>query len=1006
MKGYQSSFVGGEGDEKPIDGIINGSTFVELADEGLNVYIFDGENKKWVLVGGSGDSGTGGKGIGEAPTDGKDYVRYNAMWKEVVDAPLDGKQYIRHNGQWRLLPHIPDISEFTGANKDLSNLSEEGKNKFLACVYENENLKSIVEHQDYGISRMVGNKKTPEIAINNTNIGQISGETFHEIAVGSMEREDAAGITIRKDEISMGVSKEYKVSEGNSTDSTKKLELLFKPEFDRPVFKMEYTSPTGGGSTFTDDLAMVSDLDGKVDVVEGYGLSQENFTPAEKAKLAGLESSHFKGSYLTLASLQAAVPTSEDGGYAYVGDVGEEAVNYIWDIENSAWTLGGKGTNDTPAQVKEKYESNADTNVFTDAEKQKLANLPSTLGGLGATTWTTTFKTSEPYDSLKVYYIEYGTTNAFRGGNTIKYGDSLISTEGKTYFVTKGVDKGSAANIAFGAQRVEDHEITGKPGAKGETGEKGSQGEPGKDGKDGVDGANKDLSNLSEEGEVKFLKPFHQNEEYRKAIGYNYNGVASLSKSLDGNRSASYLSMLGDNGQKHAFSAHDINLDKHLDVVMGTDKIEHKLTTGGKNVSVLLDTAKPRPYYKNEITGEEGELALKSDVQAVSGGANKDLSNLSYEGDTKFVKSKLLSNSKEKSIYYGKNTTEISTNHSTKSLSSKMSTVIDDNDRPIVESKALNGSTMEEGVTMLDERSFTAGATKKSASGEVSSTFLTLDYTSTRPWFENQSKQISGQLSMMDDVDKKVDKVAGYGLSQENFTTAEKTKLAGLTGGDNSGSNIWLTTSDPETMEMWIPYHSIMPAQMESKPVNPGDIILSTTGQFYIAATGIEGTEIPTKKCQVIKTDNRSIKGLKGDKGEKGQDGMQGAPGLPGREGTNGKDGLGVGDIKMGEYDTGRKDIFGQKIYRFATVGTTSGTAGQAGPLLVSGVSMIWGFGGCFGDGTALQPIGTYITVSSNSNFAYTMYPHIVGSDMYLYHYLLKDKLNYYIYVEYTKTGS
>ncbi|MGY2498485.1 hypothetical protein, partial [Klebsiella pneumoniae] len=46
--------------------------------------------------------------------------------------------------------------------------------------------------------------------------------------------------------------------------------------------------------------ALSVQLDLKVDKVAGYGLSQENFTAAEKAKLAGLEGSHFKGVFASL----------------------------------------------------------------------------------------------------------------------------------------------------------------------------------------------------------------------------------------------------------------------------------------------------------------------------------------------------------------------------------------------------------------------------------------------------------------------------------------------------------------------------------------------------------------------------------------------------------------------------------------------------------------------------------------------------------------------------------
>ena len=60
----------------------------------------------------------------------------------------------------------------------------------------------------------------------------------------------------------------------------------------------------------------------KVDKVVGKGLSSEDYTAEEKAKLAGLESSHFKGMFSSLVALEAAVLSPVAGDYADV-DAGE-----------------------------------------------------------------------------------------------------------------------------------------------------------------------------------------------------------------------------------------------------------------------------------------------------------------------------------------------------------------------------------------------------------------------------------------------------------------------------------------------------------------------------------------------------------------------------------------------------------------------------------------------------------------------------------------------------------
>lgn len=110
----------------------------------------------------------------------------------------------------------------------------------------------------------------------------------------------------------------------------------------------------------------------KVSAVPGKSLSDANFTQVEKDKLAQLEGAHFKGVHVGLAGLQAAHPTSVAGDYAVVDD-GNELLWYQWDGE---WVVRtGESAEVTPAQVKTYYESNPDTNAFTDAEKTGLASL-------------------------------------------------------------------------------------------------------------------------------------------------------------------------------------------------------------------------------------------------------------------------------------------------------------------------------------------------------------------------------------------------------------------------------------------------------------------------------------------------------------------------------------------------------------------------------------------------------------------------------------------------------
>lgn len=126
-----------------------------------------------------------------------------------------------------------------------------------------------------------------------------------------------------------------------------------------------------------DDIA--SSLDGKVDKDGAKVLSDQNYTAAEKAKLAGLEGDHFKGLHASLSALQAAHPSATAGDYADVDSgVGADVARYIWDVSDSVWLIqSGASGSMTAAQIKTAYESNPDTNAFSDAEHAKLGGIAS-----------------------------------------------------------------------------------------------------------------------------------------------------------------------------------------------------------------------------------------------------------------------------------------------------------------------------------------------------------------------------------------------------------------------------------------------------------------------------------------------------------------------------------------------------------------------------------------------------------------------------------------------------
>lgn len=114
--------------------------------------------------------------------------------------------------------------------------------------------------------------------------------------------------------------------------------------------------------------ATVAQVNDKVDKVAGKGLSTEDYTTAEKSKLASLNPL-FVGQYISLAALQAAHPVAQIGQYAIVDPgTGIDAVKYIWDDSDQVWILSVSNlvetTDDLPEGVTNLYYSIARVNAW------------------------------------------------------------------------------------------------------------------------------------------------------------------------------------------------------------------------------------------------------------------------------------------------------------------------------------------------------------------------------------------------------------------------------------------------------------------------------------------------------------------------------------------------------------------------------------------------------------------------------------------------------------------
>ena len=97
-------------------------------------------------------------------------------------------------------------------------------------------------------------------------------------------------------------------------------------------------------------------------------------TNAEREKLAGLESSRFLGTFTAVENIPTVNAVA--GSYADVDGPDGPLQRYIWDVDEAQFVASTASiAGETAASIKLKYESNANTNPFTDAQRDKLAAL-------------------------------------------------------------------------------------------------------------------------------------------------------------------------------------------------------------------------------------------------------------------------------------------------------------------------------------------------------------------------------------------------------------------------------------------------------------------------------------------------------------------------------------------------------------------------------------------------------------------------------------------------------
>jgi len=214
-------------------------------------------------------------------------------------------------------------------------------------------------------------------------------------------------------------------------------------------------------------------LDLKVDKITGKGLSTEDYTTSEKNKLASIDATHYLPPLQTTVQLSALPQAGlSDKARVYVE---ADLSDYFYDATASSGDIapddqaGGIGFwrkvavgGETAASIKTKYESNADTNAFTDTEQALVATVSGKEETSNKSQDIETDKTSTTkYSSVKQLYdwavakfqaaLVSGTNiKTLNGTSILGSGDIAISGGSGSVVVVKNVWVSSTGNDAAG----------------------------------------------------------------------------------------------------------------------------------------------------------------------------------------------------------------------------------------------------------------------------------------------------------------------------------------------------------------------------------------------------------------------------------------------------------------------------------------------------------------------------------------------------------------------------
>ena len=166
--------------------------------------------------------------------------------------------------------------------------------------------------------------------------------------------------------------------------SIENLDEMFDEKADNDAFQSHLTDDDA--HNISNRLANKAD----VDQLENEATERSNGDAYLQGQINGLAGTNYRGTFISLAALQAAYPDADDGDEAIVdGGVGTDAQKYIWDSTDSLWIAGGGTGASTFAELSGSPDDNpallarfnTKQNLLQSGVNIKTVNGQSLLGG-------------------------------------------------------------------------------------------------------------------------------------------------------------------------------------------------------------------------------------------------------------------------------------------------------------------------------------------------------------------------------------------------------------------------------------------------------------------------------------------------------------------------------------------------------------------------------------------------------------------------------------------------